>query len=468
MKATRLFTTIFTCAIILFAGCSGKDDPVKKDDGKMLTLSTDICYLDFNGVGSNATFPAIEFTIDSESDWTLSFSSGANTYFKTNISRGGNGEHTITVQFTPAFVAMIEGGGSLHDNLAGSLYFTNNSGTEKEFKVYYMGAGTAACPRMIFTVAELQAVNNNIDWHYLLMNDLTVDNWLPIGNCVGGYAENLFSGSVDGQGYSVILNSFSTEVQKGINNNYYYGLIGYMGKAGQVKNLHVQVNAPASSLKTDGRVSYGGIAGAMVSYHRVGIENCRVSGTLAVNSAASDIICIGGIVGRVDDLFSELTNCVSEAAINVVGEHMVYAGGLVGGLHGGKLSYSYATGAVNATGSINCSVGGLVGNSLVGTITSCVALCGSVTNVNTGSGTTDTGRILGYRSSSTFTNNYANSAMTVNGAIVSTFTDEEEIGVTLSTTQSQNWWSSNPGFTFSASAWKWDANTKMPKLYWEE
>ena len=454
MKTVKLFTAIFVCAIILFTGC-GPDEP-KPIAKEVLTLGTNLCILDYKGTFGDITYSQASVNLTSGSDWTLTNYAGSS--IEVNITEGKAGNYTIKLNLTQDFVTAIEGGSSLFSSgIVGFVRFENESAA-RELMIYYHGKGTAESPRLITTAVELQAIKDNLARHYLLMCDLMVSSWLPLGD-----GTNKFTGSINGGGHVVILNGFSLAVPDN-----HYGLIGVMEDA-LVKNLHVVANS-TSTLKTDDGVIYGGIAGHMSGNSR--IECSRVSGRLAhSHDNASGSTFAGGIVGRMSNA-SVVTNCVSDAVIDITSGRDACVGGLVGVQSDGTVSYSYAIGTVTAAGKTMDStnpinVGGLVGSPR--TVSNCVALCGKVTGDDQGSGNIFIGRVVG-RDLGTYSNNYANSAMTLIGGTVTggTATGKDGAGVTLTTTQSQNWWSSTSGFTFSSAAWKWDENTKMPKLYWEE
>ena len=460
----KKYLMIFAAAL-LCAAC-GKDKDKDDPAPEVLTVSADVCILDYSGTAGSNTRPQVSITLTSGSAWTLG--NFADTYIINDISEGAAGTHTIKLQLTPAFVTYIENNsGSLFaSGVVGNVVIDNGLSTQ-EIKVYYKGKGTVNSPLLIFTAAELQAMNSNLAGHYLLMNDLTVANWLPVGDNTTVSAASNFTGSLDGGGRRITISSFSPSVPKGgaSSANYYYGLMGFVS-GGEVKNLHVEVNASAATIKTDATVRYGGIAGSFAGSGT--ITNCRVSGALAFSSAANNEVSIGGITSY--NASSSVTNCVSEAAITAEAGGLVYAGGLVG-IQNGTLSFSYATGTVNAKSSNGaCFAGGLVG-AVNGSITSCVAPGTSVTAA--AAGVLNIGRVVG-SSSSALTNNHANSAMQVNGVTVPTgdagATTIHGANVSLSATQSQSWWSGTAGFTFNSSsnAWKWDAATQMPKLWWEK
>ena len=376
------------------------------------------------------------------------------------------GNTVVQLRVSPDFISFIESG-SLTDGLMGSLTF-ENAGGSKELKVYYVGKGVPKSPRLVTTVAELQAMKDNLAGHYLLMNDLTVNNWLPIGDYTA--PDKVFSGSLDGLGHHIILNSFSNEVPRSLDSPdhaYLYGLMGFV-KEGQVKNLHMQIAASAQNIKNDILVLYGGIAGGLVG-NNAKIENCRVSGALLC-SATSDVVSLGGIVGVMSS--GAVTNCVSTASINATSRGRVDVGGLAGGINGGTLSYSYATAKMEGRGVSWCFIGGLVGQGSGGAATSCVALMSNVTGSVAGGGDLRIGRIAGDPYGpfeAALAKNYANTSMSVSGGIgMSGATTKHGESIALSATRTPTWWqTTGPGFVFSNTVWKWNDITRQPKPYWE-
>ena len=375
--------------------------------------------------------------------------------------------YTITFSNSPAITLYNGSVTSINTNANGTVTLTL-AGGNKVTLPFEMGDGTAANPRKIFNAEGLNAMRTNLSWHYKLIDDITVSNWLPAGNYINGISSRMFSGSLDGQGYKITINNFSDEIQKSSNGYYNYGLIGYTNSTSHVKNLHVQINVQANSLKTDGIVYYGAIVGNTSGK----IENCRVSGTLAFNSSASNAAYIGGIVGSINGSSAVLTNCVSGAAIDAATEGDIFAGALAGQTAYGTLSHSYATGAVNAKGG-GCHAGGLVGDvSTNSTITSCVALLESVTGARTGTGTLNVGRVAGdFIISSKVEKNYAYNIMQVNGTPIATGTGtatKHGANCTSANWSLESWWTDTGTYGLGWDNTIWDfsgiSTTSYPKL----
>jgi hypothetical protein len=148
------------------------------------------------------------------------------------------------------------------------------------------GSGTAEDPFLIYTEAELRAVDSThaAQAHYRLMADITLTgdndsdpdngNWTPIGGSEG------FFGAFDGNGYTI------TGLRINIPHNFpaytSAGMFGSIDANGRVENLGlIDVSITA------GTQGIGGIAG--VNYGT--IRNCFVTGNIG------DTITKGGIAG---------------------------------------------------------------------------------------------------------------------------------------------------------------------------
>jgi hypothetical protein len=189
---------------------------------------------------------------------------------------------------------------------------------------------------------------------------------------------------------------------------------------------------------------------------------------------------VGGITG--DFATSAIIrNCYSTGNISAVaGTGAAYAGGITRDINGNngsdtaRIINCYATGNISASGGASSWAAGIVGETSNGIVQGCVARNGTITLSGGGA---DIHRVVatvetGGSYSSTLTNNYANSAMTLNGSTVSSAdgTSFDGADVNLAATQSQAWWQSGPGFSFGANAgapWKWSAALQRPVLYWE-
>ncbi len=244
---------------------------------------------------------------------------------------------------------------------------------------FQTGDGSAASPFGITTAEELEKLaalvnaNNatyNAAYYRLGANiDLSsISNWTPIGT-----QSNPFKGTFDGNGKTI--SNMTIDNSSGI----FQGLFGKIDGA-VIEKLGVTDVALITFNNS------GGIAGFVTSSS---ITNCYTTGSVRGTSYV-----IGGIAGYVSTN-STISNCYSTC--NVTGGSG-YAGGIAGQLSSSSVLNCYATGTIRGT----VSVGGIVGDTWMGTISNCAAL-----NVRIEGTTSDVGRIIGSVTSATLSNNAA-------------------------------------------------------------
>lgn len=269
------------------------------------------------------------------------------------------------------------------------------------------GDGTIENPYQVSTPAQLNAVRNDLDAHYIQINDIDMSdwgNWDPIGNAIsiwGGaigdsnykepvYTDNYFTGVYDGNNYSI--SNLTLDDNKISVTEDCFGLFAGLKNA-TVKNLNlfnIDYNIDKETTdyssywinqKCEFSLSVGGIAGRSDSST---IENCSVTGKINVINCSDAYV--GGIAG-----IGASTNCMSNVNIYIVAnkdsrfeqDAYIQCGGIIGHSYAVNAKTSYCTNygsiEVIASGSVIC--GGISGND--GYITNCVNygdICGSVTN----------------------------------------------------------------------------------------
>lgn len=164
---------------------------------------------------------------------------------------------------------------------------------------------------MISTPEELDAVRNDLDGNYMLANDIDMSGFYtfePIGNETDG----AFTGTFDGNGYSIKNLVLNYETYK------YVGLFGYLD--GSVTNVRLD-NADI----VGGRY-VGGIAG--YADGKGSVTGCSVAGQVDVKPTYFTSY-LGGIVGRSE---CDISDCVNEAVIDISNDSSVatYVAGIVG------------------------------------------------------------------------------------------------------------------------------------------
>jgi len=202
----------------------------------------------------------------------------------------------------------------------------------------------------IRTLAELQAVKDDLAGHYVLMNDIdaseTREDFEPLG-----WSEDCFTGVFDGNGKIIKGLHINRGKRLGV------GLFGYTGKKSIIKNLgleNCEVLGGGRSQDDCGDVYVGGLVG-----HSSGrIERCYTNNCeLKVNEVECTTIA-GGLVGYSDGSIEDcyVRDSDVECANKWSGDSCI--GGLVGYDENGYINNCYATGRVSGA---DCNRG-LVGN----------------------------------------------------------------------------------------------------------
>lgn len=207
------------------------------------------------------------------------------------------------------------------------------------------GSGNSADPYLISNathLANLAANQPYWDCAFKQTANITLTGQWPR---IGPNTTSYFSGSYEGQGYTVkgLIISTATSVQ-GLN----YGLFGVLYNA-TVFNLRVEgtirfVFTTTASKKTKcGLLAGRAITGSVV-------YNVQTSGSVQCASSA------GGLLG---ELYNNALVLSSSSSATIVSDYDWYTGGLIGVMfNGGTLVRSFATGSVTGTN----VVGGLVGS----------------------------------------------------------------------------------------------------------
>ena len=228
------------------------------------------------------------------------------------------------------------------------------------------GNGQPGTHYIIQDAADLDAVRNDLDAHYQLVNDIDLtdylatggegydqwgnDGWMPIG----GDADNPFTGTFSGDGYKI------TGLWIDRDDTYYVGLFGFIEDA-SIENLGVEI----AEAGVKGYIWVGGLVGVNNGY----IYNCYTTGNVFGANES-----VGGLAGVNDNMIS---CCYATGNVAGVNE---FIGGLVG-YNWSTVSNSYATGKVNG----NKNVGGFVGFcQLNSTIENCYATGNVTGNSNVG------------------------------------------------------------------------------------
>jgi filamentous hemagglutinin family protein len=262
---------------------------------------------------------------------------------------------------------------------------------------------------------QLQLMSLDLTAHYTLANDICLcaelnnasSMWggmaradsmgfVPIGD-----SETAFTGSFDGQGYTIGHLIIKRATTNGV------GLFGYAGSGSAISDVGLtnvsvvgQDSVGALAGINRGTISYSGATGSVSGEDKVGGLVGKNSGTISYTDAEGTVSGdknVGGLVGK------NSGTVTSGAAVgSVSGDNKV--GGLVG-QNSGDISNSYATGSVNGDN----KVGGLVGQSS-GAISNSYAT-GSV------NGDKKVGGLVGYNVGGAISDSYATGAVSGDTAV---------------------------------------------------
>jgi hypothetical protein len=246
----------------------------------------------------------------------------------------------------------------------------------------------------IRTWYDLNAIRDNQDGSYLLMNDLNSTipgyeelasptanqgkGWEPIGALINQPPDHGvlgFRGTFDGQGYE-IRDLFINRPDES-----YIGFFLGVGQEGVIKDIGI-VNAT---------VTGNAFVGTLAGWNHGAVRDSYSTGSVTVDDVA------GGLVGLNDGTVS---NSYSTASVN--GNSSI--GGLVGASFSGNVSNSYSTGSVTGN---NCTGGLVGGNGGGGTVSNSYSI-GSV------SGSSHVGGLVGLNLYGTVSNSYSTGSVTGN------------------------------------------------------
>ncbi|MCR3956377.1 MAG: S-layer homology domain-containing protein [Gudongella sp.] len=333
------------------------------------------------------TFTAY-FQLAEETKYTLSLEAdpvGSGTLTGSGSYEEGT-EITITATANEGyeFVEWKDGA----NQITTSSTFTYTSTTENKTLTAYFestgvfagGSGTEDNPYQVGNADQLNEVRNYLQSHFIQIDDIDLgaspwnegEGWNPIGS-----ASAPFSGSYDGDGYSIEGLHINRPSGK------YQGLFGYASSESVLKNIDMENTYVSADQYTGTLAGYS--AGEISNGSSVNVEVLNgwdyAGGLVGFNQGTISYSSTTGIVktsdfnagGLVGTNYGEITDCFSEAQIAPVGVaedgYPYQMGGLVGYNSGGSIEDSYAIGDVTGWETI----GGLVGENYDGSIISSYA-----------------------------------------------------------------------------------------------
>jgi len=340
----------------------------------------------------------------------------------------------------------------------------------------WRGEGTASNPYLIRTAEDLHALalfvnesqanaNATRGQHFRMTNNIDLteflgtveenpEGWLPIGRVldIKGNRRHAFQGHFDGDRRTISglrINRYCDDEHRP--ENFFIGLFGIIENA-TIENLGVVV-AEGDSVRGD---NFTGILVGSAHWNNR-IEQISTEGRVVGQ------LFVGGLAGKLAN--SQIINCYSKANVYGASRHV---GGLVGTMYfGGSIMYSYASG--NVEGYV--AVGGLVGYIRFenAEIRNAFVASNSIITRQAQGGRQTAGRLVGHNfsSSTQYSNNFINSALTLLGrygyidgrdTVLEAFSDVNFF------TNSDHWYDSAWDFE---RVWGFDYYSVFPIFRWQ-
>jgi|GEM_PF-3130880 len=170
---------------------------------------------------------------------------------------------------------------------------------------------------------------DNSDVKYVLVNNIALSSWEPIGT---GSGEDAFQGKFYGNGHTITVNSFANA---GNFPNVHAGLFGYVQDA-EIRDLCVEYAAALTRYGGNGELNFGGIAGradgnTVIRNVSVGKNGGSMSLTNSYTTTTGTHTRAGIITGWMEPTVL-LENCYAglELIIDASGYSRIRAGGITG------------------------------------------------------------------------------------------------------------------------------------------
>ena len=339
--------------------------------------------------------------------------------------------------------------------------------------------------RGIYNLDQVMMITEIPGGDFILINNLEFDI-SPLCN-----SDYPFTGTFDGNGKTIDLNIIQPLIT---GNDAYAGLFAIIDTNGVVKNLKLTGSVIVSA---EANMRAGAVAGE----NRGNIFNVSSSVNVDAEAVTSYYITsyysyVGGIAGlqaAPNPYTGSIKNCYVTGNITSTSKfeglgmtsEKSYAGGIAGIITNNgtnNITHCWASGIITANNdSVAAYTAGIVGyvETTTYSITNCVALN---SNLNSDSMPSYCSRLATFNYSSTLSNNYANTDITVNGSppsspFVNDSSGQEGGDVSLASASIQSWWqdsTNGPGWNIqntNAAAneinpWYWGTDSR-PRLWFE-
>lgn len=194
---------------------------------------------------------------------------------------------------------------------------------------------------------------------YCLISNIDISNyknWEPIG---GSNLENLFTGTFDGDGFTIEGLTRTGSIPE-VHSRSYFGLFGGISSTGLVENLtisnvYMKVTGPANN-NSGMRAFFGIVAGKCSGT----LKNVTTLGSFTYSCCTNGETWIGGLVGY--NFYGNIIGCTNRANVSA-DRYAAMAGGFVGYSEGGKIEGCTNNADISAIGT---DWGGIARASLVG------------------------------------------------------------------------------------------------------
>lgn len=247
------------------------------------------------------------------------------------------------------------------------------------------GSGTKNDPFLISDAEQLTKIDDaSMAANYKLKNNIYLtqyQNWEPLG---GFYKEKAFTGVLDGGYYGIHDLKRKADIEER-NNRIHFGLFGYVGSGGEVRNLYfygvdIKMTGPLVN-NANTRVFVGVLAG---SFHGKATNVRVMTGTCSYDANTNGMSFVGGIAGVGAN--ATFTNCSNSIALTS-GRWSGVAGGIVAHSNGSTFDNCRNTGSISTkcTGLGGYAIsGGIVGEkSSTGVFETTIRNCSSTGKLST-------------------------------------------------------------------------------------
>ena len=247
------------------------------------------------------------------------------------------------------------------------------------------GSGAKDDPFLISSAKQLTKIDDaSMAANYKLKNNIYLtqyQNWEPLG---GFYKEKAFTGVLDGGYYGIHDLKRKADIEER-NNRIHFGLFGYVGSGGEVRNLYfygvdIKMTGPRVN-NANTRVFVGVLAG---SFHGKATNVRVMTGTCSYDANTNGMSFVGGIAGVGAN--ATFTNCSNSIALTS-GRWSGVAGGIVAHSNGSTFDNCRNTGSISTkcTGLGGYAIsGGIVGEkSSTGVFETTIRNCSSTGKLST-------------------------------------------------------------------------------------